>query len=493
MDWIGAKRRRANDARPPQRQTSLLSTLGAVGYLRTQLRFGLPILLACFVAQALYMAERAWQTPVTALWIPGPLLLGWLLIAPVRIWPTCLLGAGCGMAAATLLFAGPYGMAMLSITVDCTLTVACAWAMLRSARNPTENFRELGRFILLTCVLLPLVRASWLVAFPGCRATEYFPDDFWSIAIRTSVSYLLVVPASISIIEAVLHAERRRGWHLHNFLVAAFLISILWFVWDYVWDTDLLAPLLVLAPIPFVIWALIAFGSLGATVSLLAVFLLGMHMGLFGTGPFATLSVPQTLLASQIWTLGTGIALLFLAALAEQNLSSRLSLQAAYRKLSELTGRMLVVQEEERTRIARDLHDDINQSLAAISIRLSALKRDIAADGRAPIADIQDQLLCVSNDIRNISHELHPSILRFTGLTSALNAFCEKHNTKGDLNLHCRIEDIQTLSDEQELGLFRIVQEALNNVDKHAGASNAEITLAIVGAEIVLRVDDDGV
>ncbi|MET0580875.1 MAG: hypothetical protein ABWZ08_02760, partial [Pseudoxanthomonas sp.] len=130
MDWIGAKRRRANDARPPQRQTSLLSTLGAVGYLRTQLRFGLPILLACFVAQALYMAERAWQTPVTALWIPGPLLLGWLLIAPVRIWPTCLLGAGCGMAAATLLFAGPYGMAMLSITVDCTLTVACAWAML---------------------------------------------------------------------------------------------------------------------------------------------------------------------------------------------------------------------------------------------------------------------------------------------------------------------------------------------------------------------------
>jgi len=153
---------------------------------------------------------------------------------------------------------------------------------------------------------------------------------------------------------------------------------------------------------------------------------------------------------------------------------------------------MLVVQEEERTRIARDLHDDVNQSLAAISIRLSALRNQVGTDARATVVELQEQLLSVSNDIRSISHELHPSILRFTGLASALDAFCIKRNARGTLRLRCRIEQPPRLRDDQELSLFRIVQEALNNVDRHAQASVAEVLVAVHGTDLVLRVDDDG-
>lgn len=109
------------------------------------------------------------------------------------------------------------------------------------------------------------------------------------------------------------------------------------------------------------------------------------------------------------------------------------------------------------------------------------------------MVELQEQLLIVSNDIRSISHELHPSILRFTGLASALDAFCIKRNARGALRVRCRIENPPRLSDDHELSLFRIVQEAVNNVDKHAHAANAHVLVGIRGGQMVLQVDDDGV
>lgn len=254
-----------------------------------------------------------------------------------------------------------------------------------------------------------------------------------------------------------------------------------------------MTPLLTLAPIPLLVWALIVFGIAGASVTMLGVAVLGMQLGVEGLGPFGFWSIDRNLLTGQAWTLCTGFALLFLGALSEQKLSSRIKLQRAYARLGEVTGRMLVVQEEERTRIARDLHDDVNQSLAAISIRLSTLRNHIPLEERPSVVELQDQLLSVSNDIRAISHELHPSILRFTGLASALDAFCIKRNARGRLRLRCSIEDAPRLNDEQELSLFRIVQEAVNNVDKHARARVADVLVCVRGADLLLRVDDDGI
>jgi two-component system sensor histidine kinase UhpB len=271
------------------------------------------------------------------------------------------------------------------------------------------------------------------------------------------------------------------------------LLAGLGLLWGMDWPVGVITPLLALAPIPLLVWALIVFGVTGSSLAMLVVAVLGMQLGLEGRGPFALWSPERNLVTAQAWTLCTGFALLFLGALSEQKLSSHLQLQQAYRRLGEVTGRMLVVQEEERTRIARDLHDDVNQSLAAISIRLSALRNQVPTSERPSVVELQEQLLSVSNDIRSISHELHPSILRFTGLASALDAFCIKRNARGTLHLRCRIEDPPRLRDDQELSLFRIVQEAINNVDKHARASVAEVLVTVVGEQLLLRVDDDGV
>ena len=194
----------------------------------------------------------------------------------------------------------------------------------------------------------------------------------------------------------------------------------------------------------------------------------------------------------QAWTCATAGALWLIGVLLEQKRLAARNLREAYRRLSDLAGRVLVVQEEERTRIARDLHDDINQSLAAVSIRMSYLKREVDPAQREAVATIQQDLLRVSNDIRNMSHELHPAVLRFTGIASALVSLCSNHGARTTLRIHCDAAPPEGLGDECELSLFRIVQEAINNVVRHARARRVSLGLGVDGHRLRARIEDDG-
>jgi two-component system sensor histidine kinase UhpB len=149
------------------------------------------------------------------------------------------------------------------------------------------------------------------------------------------------------------------------------------------------------------------------------------------------------------------------------------------------------MQENERSRIARDLHDDVNQSLASISIELSGLKRNADETGRERIEALQEHLLGVSDDIRRLSHELHPSMLRYTSLAASLEALCASHSRE-ELRVHCDTEETFALSEQQKLELFRIAQEALHNAEKHADATQVRIALRRDGKGALLRIEDDG-
>jgi len=102
-------------------------------------------------------------------------------------------------------------------------------------------------------------------------------------------------------------------------------------------------------------------------------------------------------------------------------------------------------------------------------------------------------LLAVSDDIRRLSHDLHPSILRYTSLAASLIALCESHTAPSNLRVDCAIHEDMALNNEQKLNLFRIAQEAIHNVESHARATVALLSLSRDGEDIVLRVDDDGI
>ena len=165
----------------------------------------------------------------------------------------------------------------------------------------------------------------------------------------------------------------------------------------------------------------------------------------------------------------------------------------------DLAGRLLHAQEEERTRIARDLHDDVSQQLAGVAIILSGLKRKVGKRGAEPEIDgtitaLQERTSALAHAIRNLSHELHPSVLEHVGLVVTLQRHCADLETHHHLKVIFSAGDqLDSLSPEVALCLFRVAQEALTNVVRHARARTIHVQLRATNEGIELRVDDDGI
>jgi signal transduction histidine kinase len=166
--------------------------------------------------------------------------------------------------------------------------------------------------------------------------------------------------------------------------------------------------------------------------------------------------------------------------------------------LRDLGGRLIVAQEVERARIARELHDDVSQQLAALSIALSALRRRAAAvpDGRDlenSVSSLQLRATTLAESVRALSHDLHPDVLRHVGLGTSLTAYCNGVSRSQALEVTCTAEgDWESLSPDVALCLYRIAQEALHNVTKHAHAHLATVRLRRIGNTAELTISDDG-
>jgi PAS domain S-box-containing protein len=166
------------------------------------------------------------------------------------------------------------------------------------------------------------------------------------------------------------------------------------------------------------------------------------------------------------------------------------------RDLRDLAGRLIAAQEVERGRIARDLHDDVSQQLAALSIAISGLRRQAAAlpnsgDLQGEISSLQERTNALAESIRDLSHDLHPDVLRHAGLASALTDYCK--GLSPSLAVDCSAQgDFESISPEAALCLYRIAQEALHNVVKHACASNAQVRLLRTGDIAEITIADNG-
>jgi PAS domain S-box-containing protein len=163
-------------------------------------------------------------------------------------------------------------------------------------------------------------------------------------------------------------------------------------------------------------------------------------------------------------------------------------------QVRELSWRLLRSQDEERRKIARELHDSVGQMLVALSLNIAAvqnhgLDRQIA-QSLSESASFVDQ---ISREIRTISHLLHPPLLEVAGLISAVrwyvDGFSERSNIKVDLDLP---ERFGRLSDEMEITVFRFIQESLTNIHRHSGSSTARIAIREEQPELVVEIKDWG-
>jgi PAS domain S-box-containing protein len=171
------------------------------------------------------------------------------------------------------------------------------------------------------------------------------------------------------------------------------------------------------------------------------------------------------------------------------------SLRQAREKLRRLAAKLLHAQEEERRRIAREMHDDWTQRLALLGIDIAKLEKHIGAPETAlPLLHaMQQQLVNLSEDVHALSRQLHPSILDDVGLVEALRSECASFSHREGIAVHYRPGEIP-LSVPKDLALciYRVGQEALRNVAKHAMVKEAWVTLVATGPELLLRVQDKG-
>jgi two-component system sensor histidine kinase UhpB len=176
---------------------------------------------------------------------------------------------------------------------------------------------------------------------------------------------------------------------------------------------------------------------------------------------------------------------------------SETALRASYARIQDLAGKLITAQEAERSRIAGDLHDDVNQQLAGLSIALSNVKRRLQDGGdatiQAELTRLQQRTIDLAEVIRNLSHELHPGVLQHVGLAAALNGHCAEVGRQHPIDvMFSAVDGLDGIPQDVALCLYRVAQEALRNIAAHAGAHKAQITLRSIEEGLELIIVDDG-
>ena len=161
-----------------------------------------------------------------------------------------------------------------------------------------------------------------------------------------------------------------------------------------------------------------------------------------------------------------------------------------------LAGRLLQAQEDERRRIAREMHDDWTQRLAVLAIDAAKLETqlDPSSNAHRQLQEMRGELVRLSEDVHALSRQLHPSILDDLGLVDALRSECASVTRREGVAVAYRSDDVTaSLPKDVALCVYRVAQEALRNVVKHAGTEEARVSLIGSGRELILTVQDRGV
>ncbi|HUO34149.1 MAG TPA: PAS domain S-box protein [Candidatus Acidoferrum sp.] len=165
--------------------------------------------------------------------------------------------------------------------------------------------------------------------------------------------------------------------------------------------------------------------------------------------------------------------------------------------LAKVGGQLIAAQEKERSHLARELHDDICQRLAMLSLRIEKATRGLSS-GQLSVGEQLEQIWqqCseLTGDVQALSHELHPTILDNLGLVTAIRSFCREISEQSGVEIQFTVQDVpDALPREVSLSLFRVAQEALHNAVKYSGQKHLELNLRGVAGQLELEVVDRGV
>jgi two-component system sensor histidine kinase UhpB len=430
---------------------------------------------------------------------PYAVLAGALLFSPVRQWWVYLLASALGNylphrdnspATWVLLCEGA--------NFSRALTTAVGLRYLAPDEPRLDTLRGVATFLVYAVVVAPFV-----AAFLGAGVVLLHEDtaDFrvvWQAwFFSNALTGITLLPIIVIAVGNGLFSTTRLSWRrvLEAIALLSGLVTVglLVFAGPYGGPSSL--PIRLYAPLPFVLWAATRFGPGGTSASLLVITAFVLWGALYGHGPFVSQSPSDNLLSLQLFLLAISTPSMFLAAATAERRQTTAALQFSYGQIRDLAARLIVAQDEERARIARDLHDDIDQQLAALSIALSGLRRRLpdGAEVGKELALLQRRVVELADDVRALSHELHPGVLRHAGLVPALRAHGAEFGGRHRIGVTFEADEaITDLPPAVALCLFRVTQEALQNVARHASATSVHVRLARTAGGLALTIADDG-
>ena len=456
--------------------------------------------LACFVAQ--WSAVLLWVPParLSTVWIPGGLLLAIVLLTEPRRWPAVITPAVTGITLLFLVLRLLSPSAAIAVGVMSALQAATIASLLRRAhREPLTLATRVEFLTYLGVVVIGGALLASTIVLGLAWGFRIRPPTFmiWrTFALSVALGYLTVTPTVVLLSRRsgdLWRAAPRRRLEAAGLALLLALASALVFSGALerlvIWTT--FAMLL----LPLLLWAALRFGTLGASAALLVVSVVSTASTSRGMGPFAGQSPGDNTLSLQLFILGIGVPLLGLAVVVSEERRAREALQSSHAHLRELNRKLIAARDEEASRIARELHDDVGQRLALVSIGLGKLRQSATAapGSTSDLVKLSEQTSALARSLRQISHELHPAALEHAGLASALELKCEEVREATRLEVRLVSDgDTSDLPHDVSLCLYRVTQEAMSNVIRHAGARRVDLVLRHEGQDLVLQVSDDG-
>lgn len=164
-------------------------------------------------------------------------------------------------------------------------------------------------------------------------------------------------------------------------------------------------------------------------------------------------------------------------------------------ELHDVASRLINAREEERKMLARELHDDLGQKIALLSLELEQFRKSVTDSNELTpqFETLQERIFEIATDLQRLSHRLHPMKLDYLGLATAVNSLCRDLNETGKLKIELLQEgELVQLPKDPALCAYRIVQEALRNCTKHSRAENVRVVLVNTGHKLRLSIFDDG-
>jgi signal transduction histidine kinase len=472
----------------PHDRARLMAMLASVGP-------PLALALAYFFGAVLAFTVGTLSDSVFApFWPPNVILFAALFFTSPNRWPALILAAlPAHVAAEAIVSMPPLQMAVAFLT-NCLVAVLNA-ALAQRLIGSGQTFGNLGRTLVYLVVVVGLVPA--LSAFAGAFVQVAGGNpiaSYWAFWFdwfaSNALGFLILGPLFIIWLEPgalrSLSQKLADTWEAQVVAIGLVVTSII-STWIGANQPAAWAPAVayLYLPLPFKVWAAVRFGQRGASAAVFVAAVVSIWAAMKGSAVFVGGSTEDTVRAVQIFLTVDAVALLLLGVLIDQ-------LRSSERENRRIAHHLLHAADEERRRIARELHDNIGQQLQAAVFMLDRVG---ASGARADHQQVRSLLQGTMRELRTVSYLLHPPLLDEGGLRLATEnyvaGFVERSGIAVDVDFP---SDLGTIDKNIELALFRVVQEALTNIARHSGAKFARIAFehAPEKSAITLTVEDHG-